>query len=411
VHTVIVDGDISYPPTSGKRLRTLHLMLGSARRHRVTYLARGDAHSAEAKQARLFLGDHGIEAILVDHPVPKKSGLAFAGRLASNLLSPLPYSVTSHHSEAMRQAVGEYGARNKVDIWQFEWLPYMFTLKQPGKRVVQAHNVEALIWQRYYENARGLARRFFLRQQWQKMERFERTFLPQADWVVAVSEPDARLIRENFHQPRVDVVDNGIDSEYFASVQPNPAAPQVLFLGALDWRPNLDALDLLLDQVFPRLIAQEPTARLTIVGRHPPVKLRERIQQLPGVSLCADVPDVRPFLAQSGVMVVPLRIGGGSRLKILEALASGLPVISTAVGAEGLDLQPGHDYVQANAPEEMAEALVRGIRQPQPLREMAQRARPQVLKRYDWDTLAGRLEQVWEKCLCQGANSTCTLSS
>jgi glycosyltransferase involved in cell wall biosynthesis len=117
-----------------------------------------------------------------------------------------------------------------------------------------------------------------------------------------------------------------------------------------------------------------------------------------GVQIHADVPDVRPFLARSGVMVVPLRIGGGSRLKILEALACGLPVISSHVGAEGLELEPGQHYVAADEPETMARELVAFIRDPGPARSMAHRARPLVLERYDWDTLAGKLEQVWLEC-------------
>ena len=119
----------------------------------------------------------------------------------------------------------------------------------------------------------------------------------------------------------------------------------------------------------------------------------------PGVELHADVPDVRPYLATSGVMVVPLRIGGGSRLKILEAMAAGLPVISTSVGAEGLELVAGEHYLAADEPERIADALLAYIRDPRPARAMAERSRTFVLDRYDWDSLADRLERVWFGCL------------
>src|SRR4051794_23083384 len=128
MHAVIVDGDVSYPATSGKRLRTLHLMTRLARRHRLTYIGRCDASSPEARQARAHLEALGIQTILVDDPVKAKSGLAFYGRLASNMaLSSLPYSVASHASLPMRRAVAEYADQNDVDVWQFEWLPYMAT--------------------------------------------------------------------------------------------------------------------------------------------------------------------------------------------------------------------------------------------------------------------------------------------
>jgi glycosyltransferase involved in cell wall biosynthesis len=123
------------------------------------------------------------------------------------------------------------------------------------------------------------------------------------------------------------------------------------------------------------------------------------VAEVPGVELHADVPDVRPFLSSSGIMVVPLRIGGGSRLKILEAAASGLPVISTSVGAEGLELVPGEHYLAADEPELMSDALLSWIQNPQPARAMAERSRAFVVDRYDWCRLAERLERVWFDCI------------
>ena len=157
-------------------------------------------------------------------------------------------------------------------------------------------------------------------------------------------------------------------------------------------------MNLLLDRIFPQVRASEPAARLCIVGRHPSPALTKRVQRMEGVELFADVPDVRPFLAESGVMAVPLRIGGGSRLKILEALACGLPVVSTQVGAEGLSLEPGRDFIQVDEPSSMADALIEAIRTPGPALAMAAKGRQVVLERYDWDVLAGKLEEVWEKC-------------
>lgn len=405
MHVVIIDGDVSYPPNSGKRLRTLNLMLHAAKRHKITYIGRCAEDSEEARLAPPFLREHNIWCWLVHDPVPQKSGPAFYARLFLNLFSSRPYSVTSHRSMSMDRAVFEYymqygGTKNPVDVWQVEWAPYLSMIDPsfPGARVVIAHNVDTLIWQRYYENETNFLKRAFLKTQWRKFRRFEEDAFRQATRVVAVSEEDAQLIRTDFGQPNVDVVDNGIDRAYFEGVKGQRDPMRILFLGALDWRPNLDAVDLMLDKIFPKVRAAEPSAKLDIVGRNPSASLSERARQVPGVTLHANVPDVRPFLGESGVMAVPLRIGGGSRLKILEALACALPVVSTRVGAEGLLLKPGEDYVAAEI-DAMADALVQAIRSPGAMQAMADHGRELVLRTYDWGVLAQKLEAAWEKSL------------
>jgi len=154
----------------------------------------------------------------------------------------------------------------------------------------------------------------------------------------------------------------------------------------------------MLDHVFPQVIAQEPGARLCVVGRHPPAGLVRRLEGTQGVELHADVPDVRPFLGQSGVMAVPLRIGGGSRLKILEALACATPVVATRIGAEGLRLTDGEHLTVVEDCKAMTAALVAVLRDPEPALSQAERGRQVVLEHYHWDALADRLERVWLSC-------------
>lgn len=408
MHVVVVDGDVSYPPSSGKRLRTLHLMLRLARRHRLTYIARAH-HGGEIGEAATFLGDHGIEAILLDDPLPRKQGLGFYARLARNLLSPLPYSAASHRSRRMAEAVRSYAATHKVDLWQVEWTPYVAALPARVKapRLLIAHNVDSLIWQRYYENERQPLKRFYIRQQWRKFERFERRVFAEVDRIVAVSPEDAALMRRQFGVENVDVVENGVDGAYFENVRGGGKAQGILFLGSLDWRPNLDSVRLLLDDVFPAVQRAEPSSRLCLVGRNAPDWLIQRVAHTANVELYSNVADVRPYLAESGVLAVPLRIGGGSRLKILEALACGLPVVSTRVGAEGLELRPGKDLIVVERVEDMAAALVDSIRHPQRIREMARQGRQVVREHYDWDSLAAKLERVWEKCVFGESRRCC----
>jgi glycosyltransferase involved in cell wall biosynthesis len=401
LHIAIVDEELPYPPNTGKRLRTFKLLSRLAHRHRLTYICHRNADRDEAQAAARVFRDHLIEPVMVDRTVPPKSGAGFYFRLAANLLSPLPYSVATHRSAALEQAVHAYAAAHPVDLWHCEWTPYAEALRglRNVRRLVTAHNVESLIWQRYYETEPQALKRWYIGKQWQKFERFERRAFAEADQIVAVSPEDAALIKRQFGAAHVAVVDNGVDTEYFRPPPGRREPARILFLGSLDWRPNLDALDQLLDHIFPTVQAVESTARLCLVGRNPPAALRDRVNHEPGVELHANVADVRPFLARSGVLAVPLRIGGGSRLKILEALAAGVPVVSTRVGAEGLCLEADKHLTVVEGIGDMAAALVRTIRAPEQALALAACGRQRVLECYDWGLLADKLEKVWIACV------------
>ncbi|MBX9622307.1 MAG: glycosyltransferase family 4 protein [Gemmataceae bacterium] len=404
LRVAVLDEELPFPLTSGKRIRTYNLLARLADRHRVTILCHKNPDPAEAADAGAAFRRLGIETVMVDRAVPRKSGPGFYARLAGNLLSPLPYSVATHTSPALVQAVRDHAARKRVDLWHCEWTPYAQVLRDAlgdglatAKWAVMAHNVEAVIWRRTADAEPNPVKRWYVRKQWEKFDRFERWAYAAATTPIAVSPDDARVMRAEFGVGRVAVVPNGVDTRFFrpqTDVDRDPA--RVLFLGSLDWRPNLDAVRLLLDDIFPKVKQHAPAATLALVGRHPPAWLRQRAALTPGVELFADVPDVRPFLATCGMLAVPLRIAGGSRLKILEALAAGAPVVSTTVGAEGLSLVPGRDYVRADGPA-LADAILDGIRRPHELAETADAGRRAVLVGYDWGPLADRLDAAWRE--------------
>ncbi|MGH7172431.1 MAG: glycosyltransferase [Gemmataceae bacterium] len=406
LRVVMVDEELPYPPTSGKRVRTLNLTLRLARRHRLTYVCHRNADADEAQQAADFFAEHDIETLVVNRAVPAKSGPRFYLRLAANLLSPLPYSVATHKSRALRQALGEVARKQRVDVWHCEWTPYAEMLRgiAAERRVVMAHNVESIIWQRYHETESNPLRRWYIGRQWRKFQRFERRVLGAVERTVAVSDTDAQRFRVDFGVSRVDVVENGVDTAYFQPQARRREPGRLLFLGSLDWRPNLDGVSLLLERVFPAVRAAEPSASLCLVGRNPPETLRRQVARMPGVELHGSVPDVRPYLADCGLLVVPLRIGGGSRLKILEALASGTPVVSTRIGAEGLRLEAGQDLTIVEDIDDLVRELIAAIRQPETLLAQAERGREKVLEHYDWDQLAEQLEQVWRQCASEPRN-------
>jgi glycosyltransferase involved in cell wall biosynthesis len=401
----IVDEELPYPPTSGKRIRTLNLTIRLARRHDITYICHRNRDPREARRAAAYFAGHGIATVVVDRPVPAKSGPAFYARLAANLFSGLPYSVATHTSRALNDALRAHASAGRVDLWHCEWTPYAEALRGVGvgRRLVMAHNVESVIWRRYYETEANPLKRWYIGRQWRKFERFERRVLGKVDRTVAVSGEDAELLGNAFGARRVGVVENGVDTTYFRPRAARREPGRLLFLGSLDWRPNLDGVRLLLERVLPAVRAAEPSASLWVVGRNPPDWLRRQAAALPGVELHGSVPDVRPFLDRCALMVVPLRIGGGSRLKILEALSSGTPVVSTRVGAEGLCLEAGRHLTVVESIDDLAPALAAGLRDPDALRAQAEEGRRRVLRQYDWDRLADELERIWTDCAAEAS--------
>lgn len=403
LNVAVLDEELPYPLTSGKRIRTFNLLSRLADRHRVTVLCHRNPDRAESVQAEEAFRELGLETVVVDRVVPPKSGAKFYARLAGNLLSPLPYSVASHASPELADAVRRFAAENRVDVWHCEWTPYAQVLRdalgaglRAARWTVMAHNVESLIWQRYAETEPNPVKRWYVRRQWRKFERFERWAYSAASRAVAVSPDDARLMRDRFGVERPEVVENGVDIDYFRPQRDAERDPaRLLFLGSLDWRPNLDAVAQLLDHVFPAVREKAPAATLSLVGRRPPGWLKQRVANTPGVRIFPDVPDVRPFLATCGMLVVPLRVGGGSRLKILEALATGTPVVSTRVGAEGLRLVPGRELAVTETPAEMVGPVLEALRSPDEAQETAEVGRRRVRDLYSWGPLSEKLQRVW----------------
>ncbi|HEX3149601.1 MAG TPA: glycosyltransferase [Gemmataceae bacterium] len=402
LHVAVLDEELPFPLTSGKRIRSFQLLTRLAKTHRVTYIAHKNADEGELREAAKALRDHDIFPIIVDRAVPKKSGPGFYTRLARNLVSPLPFSVATHSSRAFATAMDKLVQKDPPDLWHCEWTPYAQAMyRRRGRWVVMAHNVESVIWERYATTERNPLKAWFLRRQRNRFRAFESWAYANATRTIAVSREDAELIESRFGATDVAVVDNGVDTSTF---QPDdkvtPSQHRMLFLGSLDWRPNQDAVKLLMATIYPKVRVAEPLATLSIVGRKPPEWMREAVRNRLGIKLFADVPDVLPYLQGAGMLVVPLRIGGGSRLKILEALATGVPVISTTIGAEGLRLNAGEHITVADSSDAFAVAVIEGIRRTESLWAQAARGRKRVLDQYDWSGLADKLGAVWESAAC-----------
>ena len=386
---LVLDEEFPYPTNNGKRTRSFNLYRRLATKFQIRYVGYGEDDSVAAKAFRA----EGIEPISVARRMPPRQGSAFYLRLLANLVSPLPYIVTSHYSQSYRDVVLASLAEFQPDLVLCEWTPYAIYVKKllSVKKLVSTHNVEADIWQRYYENETNLLRRWYIREQWRKVERFERAAVSWVDGAVAVSELDCARLATECPELRVAVVTNGVDLDYFRPLPLPIQGCHVVFTGSMDWRPNQDGAHYFIRETLPLLRVARPDLECTFVGRNPPVDI-QRLAEVPGVHITGTVDDVRPYVERASVYVVPLRIGGGSRLKILEALAMGRAVVSTTVGAEGLDVVHDRHVVLADDPRSFAQAVLRLLDDSKRCQELAAEGRRLVEQRYGWDALAERLE-------------------
>jgi glycosyltransferase involved in cell wall biosynthesis len=270
----------------------------------------------------------------------------------------------------------------------------------PCPSVVFTHNVEAEIWRRHYERQTNPVSRVLFRQQWQRMLRFEADTLRRFDVVLAVSDTDRetfqRLYPDALRAP-VFTVATGVDTTFFEPRGEAPVQPgRLVFTGSMDWIPNEDAMKHFCQDILPLVRAQEPGATLSIVGRAPTPAV-QRLAEIPGVEVTGRVDDVRDYIAQAAVYIVPIRIGGGTRLKIFEAMGMARAIVSTTVGAEGLPVTDGADVVIADDADAFARAIVTLLRDPARRVQLERAARDLVVTHYDWSAVAGQLEEALVK--------------
>jgi len=386
---LVIDEEVPYPLNTGKRIRTWNLLTRLKDEHDIAFLSWG------LGQVPTELD--GIRFLNTGKNLPAMQGARFYASLVGNLVSPLPYSVQRHAAAEMQRAFATALAREHFDLIHCEWTPYMEVARGAMGRypvVLAAHNVESQIWERYLHNESYPLKKEYIRLQHRKYVRFERLAVQDCAHIVAVSNEDAQFFR-SVGGAAVTVIPNGVDHAYFRPWDVPVQPFSMVFTGSMDWRPNQDGIRHFLQEILPLIRKEIPEAHVSIVGRNPPAWLRDMAGSSPGVHVTGTVDDVRPYIGQAALYVVPLRVGGGSRLKILEALAMGKVVLTTTLGAEGLQLEDGVHLLKRDDPRKFAQTAVEVLLNSEALANLAENGRDQTLQFYAWDRIARILDTVW----------------
>jgi sugar transferase (PEP-CTERM/EpsH1 system associated) len=384
------------PATHGGRIRSFNLLKELAKRHRVTVFT---FYTEQENDPHRQLEGLFEPIIYFTIRIPPKPSFQDTLHYARNLLTGRPYAVAKWLKPEARQRLQELLQNESYDVVICDFLPAFGIVPAdiPCPKVLFTHNVEATIWQRHYQTARKPILKMVYWREYRAMSKLERAYAQSADHVLAVSEPDRSFFGRIVGDEKISLIPTGVDVDYF---QPQPAAEAantLVFSGSMDWLANEQAIFFFEEQILPRIRPRVPDVSLLVVGRDPSPRLRELAVRQPAIKVTGTVEDVRPHMAKASVYVVPLLVGGGTRLKIYEAMAMGKTIVSTRLGAEGLDVKDGENIIFADDPAGFADCVVQSLQQPEQRSKMGAAARRWVTENYSWAAVTRTLDDVLQQ--------------
>lgn len=352
--------------------------------HHVTYLTLDDGSASAEERKRSTEYCHDL--ICIPHFRREKFTPGFYFELLLNLAESRPYAIKKYESAAMLRKIVELERKNCFDFIVCDFLAPAANVPRnlASPTILFQHNVEAMIWKRHYEIQTNLIKKAYLYNQWQKMRSFEQHMCRDFDCVIGVSAEDREQMKRDYGAQTVFDVPTGVDTDYFQPRGVQPSAHSMVFTGSMDWLPNEDAIKYFMGAIMPLIKKKVPDAVLTVVGRNPPPALVELSNEDPSLIITGRVEDVRPYIEESAVYIVPLRIGGGTRLKIFEAMAMERAVVSTTVGAEGLPVSNGKELLVADEPAAFANAVITLLTDSSYAVQLGQRAASIVRQNHGW---------------------------
>jgi len=405
VNLLFVAPRLPFPTDTGARIRTLNLLRQAIR------------SGAKVVLLAFTFGDQSKEVLLARQEgcrvitTPLKDSITPIACFKS-LAKGLPLSVAKYRSPVMARRLVELINEEKIDVVHFDHIHMgqYGGLCKGVPFIVDEHNVECLILRRLADKEANPFKKALLIREYKAMARLEKDVCLKAHRILVVSEKDAGNLKAVCGRDvRTEVIPNGVDVSYFYPSAPTPmvetsSRPEeiLVFTGSMDWLPNSDAIIYFCRQILPLIWEKKPDVRLYVVGKNPPSAVKQLAFSDKRIVVTGGVPDVRPYVAAAKAFIVPLRIGGGTRLKILEAMSMGKPVISTTIGAEGIQTKDGLDIILADEPGDFAKKTVALLESADVRKEISSAGRKLVQEHYDWQVVGRRLVSVYGQFVKSG---------
>ena len=382
-----------HPTDRGAQIRTLGMLKELNKRHEIHFAALNDPRNLEGPQRSQ---EYSSRHFFAEHSAPGRRSIGILPQLAASFVHPQPMAVFRYSSKKLRQMIDAWIAAEHYDAIVCDFLFSADNLTDLGQCVLFQHDVLTTIWQRHVEQNSGSWKNLFFKTQLAKMKAYERKVCRAARHVVAVSEIDAAKFKRMYGIESVSSISTGVDVDYFAPRDGEFPVSDMVFCGSMDSLPNVDAVEYFLAEVFPLIRQRLPGATFMIAGRSPDARVLKAAQGLTGVFISGTVEDVRPYLWGSKISIVPIRIGSGTRLKIYECMAAGVPVVSTTVGAEGLRYEDGADIVIEDDPAGFADACVRLLTEDAARRTIANSGLARMQAMNSWEAASREFEAILE---------------
>jgi glycosyltransferase involved in cell wall biosynthesis len=385
------------PLDTGGKLRTYNILRHLAASHDLTYLSYYNGKRDERYETEVQKELPGTISVAAGKDPPKGARRHLDYLL--HLSSAAPYAVSQFVDPQVQKLLSEWIPQRRFDVAVCDFLSS--TLNFPNRletpTALFQHNVESILWKRKAEVEPNWMERAVFRFEYSKMRHFEPEQTQRFHHVIAVSEADRKAMSRMVDPSRISVVPTGVDlSKYRYDPDARPSGPLVVFTGSMDWQPNIDGVEFFCKEVWPSVLAKVPKACFRIVGRDPHPRVRNLASS--SVEVTGTVPSVVDHLREAAVFVVPLRIGGGTRIKIYEGMAMGKATVSTTIGAEGLDVTHGRDIILEDAPAAFADAIV-GLLSNEEMRRGYEAAAAATARQYDWSVISQRFVEVLEKTI------------